>query len=160
MILLSMSLKSEPLPEYRLKVAFIYNFIAYTEWPDELDLYVKLCLLGDQPFGEEIDSLEGRRVNQYYITVLNKKHSESLQACDALYIADNVIYNLQEILEKIGSKPVLTIADSKHAIENGIMLNMIVAQGKIKFEANYKSARSVGFRLNSKLLRLATRVYQ
>lgn len=154
------SIKGDALPEYRLKAAFVYNFIAYTEWPNDLGTSVNLCLIGSHPFGEEIDSLHGRHVNQYHVAVKIKKISDNLQDCEAVFISNDAISYLPEILEKLDENPILTIADTESAIDRGIMLNIRISHQKLFFEANQKSARSAGLMLNAKLLRLATRVYQ
>ena len=159
-VLLSQNIKGESLPEYRLKAAFVYNFIAYTEWPYDLGSDVNLCLIGNHPFGEEIDSLDGRHVNQYHVAVKIKAQSDNLQDCEAVFVSSDAIIYLPKILQKLNDNPVLTIADTESAIDRGIMLNIRIAHEKLFFEANQKSARNAGLMLSAKLLRLATRVYQ
>lgn len=147
------------LPEYRLKAVFLYNFIAFAEWPG-LDSSITLCFYENHPFGAEVDALNGRRVNEWPIRVAIKKSGEALQDCHALFISNNEIKNLPAILETLGHKPILTIADSTHAGTQGVILNMQVENEKITFEANLAAARNVGLTLSSRLLRLATKVYQ
>ena len=159
-VLLSQNIKGEPVPENRLKTAFVYNFIAFTEWPNDLGSNVNLCLIGNHPFGEEIYSLDGRHVNRYHVVVKIKKFSDNLQDCEAVFVSNDAIGYLPEILEKLNDNPVLTIADTESAIDRGIMLNMRIAHQKLSFEANQKSARNAGLMLSAKLLRLATRVRQ
>ena len=47
--------KSDDLPEYRLKAAFLYNFAAFTEWPADVGSTLNLCVYGQDPFGEDLD---------------------------------------------------------------------------------------------------------
>ena len=113
MLILSQSIKGDSLPEYRLKAAFVYNFIAYTEWPHELGSNVNLCLIGNHPFGKEIDSLHGRHVNQNHVAVKIKKFSGSLQDCEAIFISSDTISYLPGILEKLDKNSVFTIAETE-----------------------------------------------
>ena len=54
--------RSDDLPEYRLKDAFLYNFAAFTEWPAEIGGTLNVCIHGQDPFGAEIDPLNGKTV--------------------------------------------------------------------------------------------------
>ena len=47
--------KSDDLPEYRLKAAFLYNFAVFTEWPADVGSTLNLCVYGQDPFGEDLD---------------------------------------------------------------------------------------------------------
>jgi len=160
-ILLSSSYAmGDGLPEYRLKTAFIFNFIAYTQWPIDLGAEVNLCIVGKHGFGDEIDSLNGRQVNQLSIVLALKKFTDDLQECEAIFVASDSIHYMPEMLEAVENKPVLTIADTENAIEKGIMLNMLIDNNNVIFEANQKVARNAGLFLNAQLLRLAAKVYQ
>jgi len=54
----------------------------------------------------------------------------------------------------------LTVADSMGAARAGVALNMVEVRNKITFEANLLAVRAARLKLSSKLLRLATEVYQ
>jgi hypothetical protein len=55
---------------------------------------------------------------------------------------------------------VLTVADSPGAAQAGVILNMGLEQNRISFKANLGAARDARLILSSKLLRLATEVFQ
>lgn len=148
------------LPEYRLKAAFVYNFMLFTEWPADGGSSLNLCIHGKDPFGPEIDGLQGKAAAGRSIVVHRKAVGESLKACHAVFIAPSAIEGLPRLLESLRNQPVLTVADSPGAMQKGVALNMNVAQGKVSFEANLLAARSAGLGLSSKLLRLATEVQQ
>ncbi|MDE2388725.1 MAG: YfiR family protein, partial [Betaproteobacteria bacterium] len=46
--------------EYQVKAAFIYNFIAFTHWPESTGGTINLCVYGEDHFGKEIDKLQNR----------------------------------------------------------------------------------------------------
>jgi hypothetical protein len=153
-------LLADELPEYRLKAAFIYNFALFTEWPAEVGSTLNLCIHGQDPFGKEIDALEGKTVGGRSIAVQRKAGNASLQGCQIVFIAPSAIGNLPRVLEAVQGSPVLTVADSAGAARQGVALNMAVVQNRIAFEANLKAARAARLVLSSKLLRLATEVQQ
>ena len=146
--------------EYRVKAAFIYNFIAFTQWPDSSMESIHTCIYGEEDFGHEIDALQHRTVNDRSITVLRIMRYSELNNCQVLFISQLQIANLTEILAYLQKAPVLTIADSTKAAAKGIMINMHLKQNRVKFEINLKSARDAGLNISSRLLQLATRVYQ
>jgi uncharacterized protein DUF4154 len=150
----------EALPEYRLKAAFLYNFALFTEWPDEVGPTLNLCILGQDPFGQEADGLQGRRVGKRRMTVQRKASSESLNGCQMVFIAPSAIDGLSRVLGRLHGSPVLTVADSPGAVHQGVVLNMTIVESKITFEANLQAARAARLTLSSKLLRLATEVHQ
>ncbi len=146
--------------EYQVKAAFLYNFIAFTEWPDEIDQTLNLCIYGEDYFGREIDELRTRAVDDNNIKIIRLTNLERSRACQVLFISKSVIDDLPNILASIQGEPVLTIADSPKAASKGVIINMNLTQNKINFEVNLESARGVRLDISSKLLRLATKVYQ
>lgn len=152
--------RAEDLPEYRLKAAFVFNFVAFTEWPAETGGTLNVCVHGADPFGKEIDGLQGKTAADRTIAVHRKSGGESLRDCHAVFIAASAIDHLPRVLEALRGRPVLTIADSPGAMRQGVALNMVVVQHRVAFEVNLQSARSGGLNFSSKLLRLAAEVRQ
>jgi hypothetical protein len=146
--------------EYRLKTAFVYNFVLFTEWPAEVGSTLNLCIYGLDPFGAEIDALQGKTVGVRRIVVLRRPLNSPLKGCQVVFITPSAISGLPHVLESLRDSPVLTVADSPGAARQGVALNMAVAQDKITFEANLQAARAARLNLSSKLMRLATEVQQ
>lgn len=160
LLMLAPAVRANELPEYRLKAAFIYNFLVYAEWPAETGSTLNLCIHGKDPFGPEIDGLQGKVAAGRTIAVHRKAVGESLKNCQAVFIAPSLIDSLPRVLESLRGQPALTVADSPGTMHKGVALNMNVAQGRVTFEANLQAARGAGLGLSSKLLRLATEVQQ
>ena len=152
--------RADELPEYRLKAAFLYNFALFTEWPPEVGTLLNVCIHGPDPFGKDIDELQGKAVGPRSIAVLRKAVGESLAGCQVVYVAPQAFGGLIRVLNGVSGRPVLTVADSPGAARQGVSLNMAVAQNRITFEANLQAARGAGLNFSSKLLRLATEVLQ
>ncbi len=146
--------------EYQVKAAFLYNFIAFTQWPEDIDQTLNLCVYGKDYFGQEIDKLQAKSVNSNNIKILRLTGLERSKECHVLFISKSVINNLPSILASVQGKPVLTIADSPKAATQGVVINMNLTQNKVNFEVNLESARSVGLDISARLLQLATKVYQ
>ncbi len=147
-------------PEYRLKAAFLFNFALFTEWPAEVGGVINLCVDGTDPFGKEIDVLQGKAVGSRKIDVQRKHAGESLADCQIVFIAPSAIGRLPQVLESVRGRPVLTVADSVGAARRGVALNLDVNQNKVSFQVNLQATRAAGLNLSSRLLRLAAEVFQ
>jgi YfiR/HmsC-like len=152
------SAQANELPEYRLKAAFLYNFALFTEWPAEVGKTINLCVVGRDPFGKELDELQGKALGERSIAVLRKSVNEPLRGCQVLFVPESSIAGLPRMLEELRDRPVLTVADCPSSAGQTVALNMSVVQNKVTFEANVAAARTQRLTLSSKLLRLATKV--
>ncbi len=159
-LLLVSEVAANNLKEYQLKAAFLYIFIAFTQWPDGINQTLKICVYGEDYFGQEIDKLQTKSVHGSSIKILRLASLEGSKECQVLFISKSAISTLPDILTSIQGKNILTIADSPVAASEGVIINMILSQNKINFEINLQSARSVKLNISSKLLQLASKVYQ
>jgi hypothetical protein len=146
--------------EYRLKAAFLYNFITFTEWPAGAGDTLNLCVYGPDPFGEDLDKLQGKSVAGRSLAVRRTNSVNGLANCQIVFITRPMIDNLSGVLDGLNGRPVLTVADSLGAARQGVAINMGTENNKVNFEANLGAARGNGLNLSSKLLRLAKEVYQ
>jgi hypothetical protein len=160
LIACAQTVSPQPLTEYRLKAAFLYNFALFTDWPAGTGGSLNLCVYGADPFGTEIDALQDKPVGERLLAVRRTPVGGSLDGCQIVFIAPSAITALPHVLGELHGRAALTVADSPDAARQGVALNMSVAQNKVSFEANLSAARGAGLNLSSKLLRLATQVIQ
>ncbi len=146
--------------EYRMKVAFLYNFAAYTAWPDRHIQNLNLCIYGEDPFGDYLQHIQQKKINDYEVVVKHTRNIDDLIDCQMIFITRSVIGNLEEIIILLNEKPILTVADTPGTASKGIVLNMTVKEGKVTFEANIARAKKSGLKLSSQLLRFANEIYK
>jgi hypothetical protein len=146
--------------EYQVKAAFIYNFIAFTHWPDSTGQTINLCIYGEDYFGQEIDKLQNRSVNNRHIKVTRIADFDQLKACQVIFFSKSVSGQLSSILNDLQNEPILTLADNPNATAQGIAINMSLVNEKIVFEINLTKVRASGLDISSKLLQLAVKVHQ
>lgn len=160
LLALALPAYSQSKPEYRLKAAFVYNFALFTDWPAETGHSLNLCIYGTDPFGTEIDALQGKPVGARILAVHRRPPGDSLAGCEIVFIAPSAISAVASVLERLQGSAALTVADSPGAAQSGVALNMSVTEDKVAFEANLTAARGARLNLSSKLLHLATQVIQ
>ena len=157
---LTSSVMAESPSEYRLKVAYLYNFVVYTEWPELQGQVVHLCILGEDPFKENLQYIRQKNIHDRDLSILHVQKNDDLSVCQIVFISRSDSANISNIIKLLDDKPILTIADTPGAGQQGVVLNMAVKDGKVVFEANLIIARRNGLKLSSQLLRFATEVYQ
>lgn len=146
-------------PEYELKAAFVFNFISFARWPETVGNPLTLCIHGADPFGPNLDRLQGRAVGKRQIALRRNAGLDDLARCDAIFVAAPAVGGLPKLLERLGSRPVLTVADTPGAMHRGVLINMNKSeQGRIGFEINLGAARARGLDFSSQMLSLATEV--
>jgi hypothetical protein len=152
--------------EHELKAVFLYNFTKFVTWPvpedGPTDSPFVIGILGDDPFGATLDNaVHGESVQHRPIVVQRLRGDQGVAQCDILFIAQSEKDRLKAVLQKVGSRPVLTVADTPGAAEQGVMINLSVVQNSAKMEINVKmeinenAVKSAGLKVSAKLLNLA-----
>jgi hypothetical protein len=146
--------------EYQLKAAYLFNFVAFTEWPADLGTSLSLCIYGPDPFGADIDKFDGENVNGHLVEVARITSADELGNCDIVFISSKVISNVRRVLDRTDHHPMLTVADSPGAAASGVSLNMNMEDDKVTFEVNLAALRNSKLEISFQLLRLAKKVHQ
>ncbi len=145
--------------EYLVKAAFLYNFAKFTEWPS--DAYangaapLRVCVLGQDPFGTALETIEGRRIKQHLVATLRIARLDQARRCQVLYISASEKDRLGAILARLGRAPILTITDLPGLDPPGAMINFQTVGDKVRFQIDPDHAAFVGLRFSSRLLSLA-----
>jgi hypothetical protein len=148
-------------PEYDVKAAFLYNFAKFVDWPpaafpdpDSL----KICVLGDDPFGGSLQAVAGEQVASHKLNVLRMDSIAKTAGCQILFISRSEQSRLRQILAAVKGSPVLTVGDTEKFVDDGVIINFTLEGSKVRFEINTEAADRAGLRISSKLLQLAKRV--
>ena len=155
------SAEAETSREYQIKAAFLYNFSQFAEWPPEAfadkdSPLVIGVLSSNDPFGgflEETvrnESVQGRRLQVKHFTRVAE-----IQSCHILYIGPSEAKRLDQIVEMMKGKPVLTVSDITDSVSHVVMIGFVNERNKIRFKINAAAARAANISLSSKLLRAA-----
>ena len=148
-----------PVSAYRIKAAFLYNFSRFVIWPEstgrEHDSF-SVCVLGDDPFGETLDTLEGKKVHELELTVKRIRNPALVTDCPLVYITLPDAGQRSAALSMLRELPVLTVSDFEDFTEQGGIIRFKLMDNKIRFDINIEAARTANLSISSKLLSLAT----
>jgi len=150
---------SAAISEYRIKAAFLYNFAKFVDWPSDdtgqEKKEFKIGILGDDPFGSEIEVIDNKQVRGMPLKILRADSLNELGGCQIIFLSAGVQDELKAIIEQMQDRPVLTVGDTKGFAHQGVIINLIKADNRIRFEINTAAADRAGLKISSHLLRLA-----
>jgi YfiR/HmsC-like len=152
--------QSGPTPEYRLKAVFLFNFAQFVEWPasafPEPDTPLIIGVLGADPFGAYLDeTVRGERVNDRPLIVRRYRRVEDVGACHILFISQPEQGHLDQVLDSLKGRSILTVGDADHFASLGGMIRFVTEQHRIRLRVNLEAARAANLTISSKLLRPA-----
>lgn len=176
------------LKEYQVKVAFLYNFFNFIEWPQEKfsdsDESVVIGIIGQadpKVFQTAFEPLTKKKVQgkQIVLQIFNdlsplsglddenqvKRNEliESMKQCHILMFCkydENHIDTSPAILSALKGTPVLTVGECSDFVDEGGNINFVNEDRKIRFEINLAVAKENHLTIRSKLLKLAKRVVE
>lgn len=153
-----MSAQAEPPTEYEVKAAYIHNTAKFVEWPAASTGFagsLKLCVLGQDPFGNALNVLRGKAIHDKVWEVVHANSDTNLRECGALFIAASERRNLRQILDATKDSPVLTMGDSDGYAQQGVMVNFYLQDNMVRIEINTDAVKRSGLNIGSQLLKLA-----
>ena len=143
--------------EYKLKAAFIYNFVKFVEWPAKSGP-IKVAILGSDVFDGELNKLETRKVDGRSLEVSVINDVEEAANFQVVFLADDALR--QKLFNRVQGRPVLTISDKPDFSKNGGGITLVSARNRIRFQINKKTLDKANLRPNTRLLGLASQIYQ
>jgi hypothetical protein len=138
--------------EYRVKAAYLYNFVKYVEWPDTAKGRILICVAGQNPFGTELESLI-RNERVHGVPLATEVIIESRTDCDVLFTPSTS--NIPVYLKAVAGLPTLTIGETPRFVQQGGMIGFYADGGNIRFEINPTAVARGQLRISSRLLQLA-----
>ena len=148
----------EPSGEYRLKAAFLYNFVKFAEWPttsfaDGHAPFV-ICIAGNDSFALILKDLDGKLVRDRPLVTKPVHTNGNLIGCHLLYIGPGELKQTDNILQTLQKAPVLTVCDVQDCAEAGIMINMRMAENRVALDLNLVAVQQAQLKLSSQLIKL------
>lgn len=149
---------AEPTVEHRVKAAMLFNFTRFIAWPGAGGPELSLCVVGEDPLTAALDGIHGKETGDRTVTVRPAVSPAHLARCHMAFISRSEAASLPPLLDALKARPVVTVSDIPGFVERGGMVELVVVEGKVRFEVNIGAAEQAGLRFSSKLLRLARQV--
>lgn len=159
----------DPIPEYRIRAAFIYNFLKFVRWPDTHSPVpagaANVCIIGDNTFAEYLGTLQGT-TQGITINVNSLVRESNMASCHVLIIGRGEEGHVASILAHIRHYPILSISETRNFADNGGIVEIVrvgksvglFSQDTINLRINIKPAESSGILIDARLLQIAAEV--
>jgi hypothetical protein len=144
--------------EYEVKVAFLYNFAKFVDWPPArtpTEELFAICILGEDPFGPALDLLKGKLADGRPVDVRRLTEPKDLGRCRMAFVGRPYANNIGNLAENLKDQPVLTVGDSPGFVRSGGMVGFVLTDGRIRFEISPDRIAPTGLTVSSQLLKLA-----
>jgi len=143
--------------EHEAKAAFVLKLINFVEFPASGQNSLTIGTIGADETGDALVKLAtGKSVNGKGVVVKRLAPDADLKGIDVLYIGSSQAKNLATLLDRARGVNVLTIGETDGFDQRGGIVNLLVSEGRIKFEVNPHAAEKAHMQISSRLLSLAT----
>ncbi len=139
----------------RIVAAFVFNFCKVVTWPAAADS-LTLMVVGDDGAAGALQELDGRTVGRGRLRVLAEPADSSFAGCNLLYLSPDAGDDLEAILARVATMPVLTVSTADDFCERGGMVQLVSNRGKIRLHINNRRAVEANLVMSSQLLKMAT----
>lgn len=152
-----------PLPEYQVKAAYLFNFLKFVEWPGDptADIHEHwiIGVVGENPFGYQLAQiLTGKTAQGHELEVRELRPGEDLRVCRVLFISASEKKRLLSTLAGLNGSSLLTVGDMDHFIESGGMIQFVTEEKRVRFAIDIGATSRARLKVSSKLLSLARAV--
>ena len=142
-----------------IKAAFIYNFINFIHWPTRPIVEEKeilICVISKKTMIDSLSILNNKQIRDKAITVKPYSLTDTPDHCHLLYVPSTDPNLVEQVLQRVRNKPILTIGEAVTFPRSGGIIGFISSGRTIRFAINLEAARKAGITISSKLLSLAT----
>lgn len=152
---------SAPTTEQTVTVAFLYNFLKFTDWPVaalNVDT-INICITDSTSFRDEFKAIVGRLAQDKSVEVKQIGLDDDLRQCHLLFLPqEEKLVRIREWLKNTDNLPILTVGSEATFLEMGGMIGLVNEANRLQFEVNLKSVNRVGLKLHAQLLNIARKV--
>jgi hypothetical protein len=146
--------------EYPVKLAFLYNFTKFVEWPSDSfrnpDAPLVICIVGNDPFSPDIEGqLRTRTVGSHPIEVRALRPSDIVTVCHIVFVPVTEEGQAAKIVGNLKGSSSLTVGESEGFTVLGGIINFTAEGNKLHFEVNLLAADRAGLKISANMLALA-----
>ena len=147
--------------EASVKAAYLFKFLAYVDWPaaalPNADSPQVIGIMDADDVHAELQRLvAGRHVNGHPLVARRLASGGSVEGLHVLYLGRHT--KLSSVMPALQGQPTLTVTDAPAGLVDGAVLNFVLVQGRVRFEASLPAAEHAGLKLSARLLAVAERV--
>jgi hypothetical protein len=151
-------------PVQALKVAYLYNFTRFIDWPAEsVGEYFDITVVGDPALGRALRVLEqpDKRAQGRSIRVRAIDRAGEVGDSEILFVGAGALSQLPRLRAQTSDRPVLLVGDSPGLARQGVAINFflkpdILGGGqRLRFEVDPNALSGRGLKVSAQLFDVA-----
>lgn len=147
---------TDSMSEGHIKALYILNFARFTTWPDEQGTNeFRIGYIKNDASREHLEELEEETLRGRPIRVRRVITPADATSCDVVFLNTADLHVMEDFLEELRGRPVLTVTDTKGFASQGAMVGLFFVGDKLRFEINITRVREARLSMSSHLLGLA-----
>lgn len=160
LVLSPITAHAQPVEEYQLKAAVLYNLAKFVDWPPSVFKSptdpIAICVLGDSPIGAALQkAVSNELIEDRRFLIRQLPDVQRAEGCQIFFFSSSEKTHWHSIFSEFSAGGVLTVGESDRFVLEGGMVNLKIEGGKIRIQVNLASTQRAGVQISSKLLSLA-----
>jgi hypothetical protein len=148
--------------ERRVKAAFIYKFLGYTEFPARAFADpaspITIGVVGSDAMTDELTNIvSGRTIHNRPVVIREFREGEIAAAVHLLFVAGNDSARVGRVL-RASPNALLLVTECEDGLQQGSIINFRIVDERVRFDVSLEAADRNHVRLSSRLLTVANRV--
>ncbi len=150
--------------EYRIKALFIYRIIRWVTWPKQAlpakSKTIVVGVVGKDPFGKNLDLLSKLKpIKKRKIVVKRFKNLSDIRKTQVLFVSSSLSdAEVTRVVDLARRNSILLVGEKKKFADQGGMINLLIVNKKIAFEANPNAVKAAKMKISSQILKMAARI--
>ena len=147
--------------QYQVEAAYLYNFAKFTEWPKQSlpegpSSLVIGVVGGDDEFLDVLRrTVAGKTIGPHPVNVRRASSPDEVKSCHLVFFRSSERKRTQSAIAGLHQASVLLVGEEPTFLQQGGMINLVLENGRIRFEVDRASLDRANLRLGSNLLTLA-----
>ena len=128
--------------EYEIKAAYLYNFAKLAQWPPDAmpnsTSPVVFCVFGaEDEFARVLrTTLSGKSIGSRSVSVSVDDDTHDTSSCNVIFFRTSGRNRTPRALAALSGKSILLVGEDEAFLGNGGMINLVVKDGKVRFQVN------------------------
>jgi len=144
-------------PLHEVHAAMLYNFIKYTQWPNEAEAGdFTVGVIGEDNLFELLKArYDGKPKGTKKYVIKKLSSAADASACQVVYVGKAKSGEFESINTSVKGKGALVITDKNGLGEKGSAINFKTVDNKLKFELNQKAIDASNLKVSGALSSMA-----
>ncbi|HON18429.1 MAG TPA: YfiR family protein [Salinivirgaceae bacterium] len=143
-----------------MKALYIERFTQFIDWPNNQNSSFFIIQIADDYELYELmkNQFSNYRIKDRPIKITFSNFISDSEIPHILYIGNEM--SLPSLLKKTNRQPILTVAHGEDLCNEGVMINFVLYENRLRFEINETAIRESSLYINFRLLNMAIKVVQ